>query len=67
MCHRMYTNCMNRILLDIICIVLALITSGWQKSMETSEYGMVVQESRNDGQEILLHSEMYQPFNKDIQ
>ena len=30
------------------------VTSGWQKSMETTGYGVVAQESRNDGQILLL-------------
>ena len=34
--------------------------------METSEYGMVAQESRNNSQILLLHLEMYQTFNKYI-
>ena len=34
--------------------------------METSGYGMVAQESRNDGQILLLHLEMYRTFNKYI-
>ena len=32
--------------------------------MEMSENSMAVQESRNDSQGMLLHLEMYQPFNK---
>ena len=31
-------------------IFAASVISGWQKSMGTSEYGMAVQESRNDSQ-----------------
>ena len=54
---------MNRILLDMfayfrICldIFLTSVTSRWQKSMETSGYGMVAQESRNDSQDIATTS-----------
>ena len=40
-------------------IFLTLVTSGWQKSMESSGYGMVAQESRNDNQILLLHLDTY--------
>ena len=47
-------------------IFLTPVTSGWQKSKESSVYGMMVQESRNDSQISLLRLDMYQPFNKHI-
>ena len=43
-------------------IFLTLVTSGWQKPMETSGYDMAALESKNNNHYV--HMEMYQTFNK---
>ena len=45
-------------------IFLTSVTSGWQKSMESSGYGMVAQESRNDSHIIIVTTSG--SFNKHI-
>ena len=39
--------------------LLTSLTSGWQESMEMGGYGMVVQESRNTSQILLLPASGY--------
>ena len=49
---------------DLVAYSLNLTNFWVAKSVETSEHSKAAQKSRNDSQEMLLHLEMYRPFNK---
>ena len=53
-----------RISLDMFAYFLSLSNFQVAKSTQTNKYVMAMKESRNNAHVLLLHLEMYRPFNK---